>query len=252
MASWVTSSVIPPYAARWRPSSIRSAIATPTSRPASGSSSSSSARVGGQRPGDRDPLRLPAGELARPAAGEVADAEPVEPVAGARRRPRPRPTPRRARPEGDVVERASGGGTALVLEDHADARGRGTSRGGPVHEPPSTATVPVGRHQSGQGAQQGGLAGAVGADDGDHLARRRRRASASSAAGRRRTSASRPVRGVGVTARQPAVAQRDQHRDRDDQQDQAERARGVRVGLQRGGRSASAWSGWCRGSCRRR
>ena len=41
MASWVTSSVTPSYDARWRPSSIRRAIATLTSRPVSGSSSSS-------------------------------------------------------------------------------------------------------------------------------------------------------------------------------------------------------------------
>ena len=143
MASWVTSSVIPSYAARWRASSSRSEAATPTSRPANGSSSSSSAGLGGEGPGDRDPLRLPAGELARAAAGEVADAEAVEPVPARSASAAARATPRARSPKATLSRAVRCGKSRLVLEHVADAPGRAPAAAASVHDLPSTSTPPV-------------------------------------------------------------------------------------------------------------
>ena len=118
-------------------------MATPTSRPAKGSSSSSRRGLGGQRAGDRDALRLPARQLARAAAGEAAHAEPVQPG------PRGGARPPRGRHPGCAARRRrcrarTGGGTAPGPGRRSPIRRSRTSTGGSVHEAPPTSTRPPG------------------------------------------------------------------------------------------------------------
>ena len=241
----------------------RSAIATPTSRDGERLVEQQQPGLGGQRPGDRDPLGLAAGELRR---------------AGGRRG---RSTPRRssqaraassavraadaaaARAERDVAERGQVREEQVLLEDHPDAAVPGV-------EPPVPASSQVSPSQTtrpsssgcdaGQRAQQRGLAGAVGADDRDHVARlgasrvtsRACRAGARRRARRaRRAGAHAPHRALHGRV-EPALAQQRQHRDRHEHQDHAEHERGVRVASAARRRSRSASCGWCPGSCRRR
>ena len=76
-------------------------------------------RIGRQCAGDRDPLRLTAGELARPAIGVRGDVEPFEPVVGTRRG-LPARTSARPRAERDVVERAEVREEQVILKHVAD------------------------------------------------------------------------------------------------------------------------------------
>jgi hypothetical protein len=76
-------------------------------------------RPAGQRPGDRDPLRLPAGELTRPATGQVLDTEPRQPPVGLGLGD-PSPPAATAHPEGDVAEGGQVREQQPVLEDQAD------------------------------------------------------------------------------------------------------------------------------------
>ena len=125
--------------------------------------------VGGERARDRHPLGLAAGELARPPAGEVAQPDPGQPVAG-RGPGLGAPGPSGPGAEGDVVEGGEVREEHLVLEDHPD---RAVPRRERQQVDAAEAGVPGGGHQAGQGVQQRGLAGAVGADHGHHVARLR-------------------------------------------------------------------------------
>ena len=168
-ASWVTSSATPSYDARWRASSTRRPVATPTSRPPSGSSSRSSRGSRGQRPGDRDPLRLSARQLAAAAAparspmpnrsshSRAAALRGVAVHAAA------------ARAEGHVGQRSQVREEQLVLERQPRPTGRGRPGRRVDHDSPVDPTSPARRHQPGEGAQQRRLAGTVGADHRDHL-----------------------------------------------------------------------------------
>ena len=75
------------------------------------------ARRRGQRPGQRDPLLLPAGELVRPARAGPFEADRGEQLGGARSRRRRRPAMPKATLRRDVEMREQG----EVLEHHADA-----------------------------------------------------------------------------------------------------------------------------------
>src|SRR6266516_3553190 len=132
-------------------------------------------RLGGQRPGPCDALRLPAGEPLWPLAGQVGDAEAVELGRGDRLRCPPVDAPRAWR-ERDVVDHAQVQEEAVVLEDDSDppmrrlaerARRRVVEHLAVEHDPPACE-----RQQAGQRPQQGRLASAVGAQYGHDLARR--------------------------------------------------------------------------------
>jgi hypothetical protein len=77
-------------------------------------------------------------------------------------------------PEGDVVERAEAGEEQVVLEHHADgAFGGGdedVGRGVVEHRAVELDAAVVEGLEAGDDAQGGGLAGAVGPEQGDHLA----------------------------------------------------------------------------------
>ena len=167
MASWVTSSAMPAKSRRCRPSSIRSAIWTRDVEAGEGLVEQQHVGVGGQRPGDGDPLGLAAGELARLAVGEVADAEAVQPVAGERLPRPPRLTPRARGPKATLSRARQVGEEQLALEDQPDLAlaDRGLQQVG-VAQP----GVALAGDEAGQRVQQGGLAGAVGADDAEDLA----------------------------------------------------------------------------------
>ena len=87
--------------------------------------------IGGQRPGQRRPLRLSAGHGRRPGPGVVGQPDPVDPDL---RRPPGRCPGRAPGPgaEGDVVEHGEVGEQQVVLEDHADRPVLGRDEGRPV------------------------------------------------------------------------------------------------------------------------
>ena len=198
--SWVTSRVAPGVrrrgggAARARVSSrVRASSA------ASGSSSSSSVGSDGQRPGQRDPLRLPAGQLPGLALRR-ASASPTRSSQSRGLRPRARrSSPAAARAERDVVQRGQVREQQVVLEHHADrpvARAATNDRAVAGRRAVSPVEARRGRAvsgmQPGQRAQRGGLAGAVRAEQRHHLARRdaQRRGRGGTGPGRRRRCAS--------------------------------------------------------------
>ncbi len=113
-------------------------------------------------------MGLAAGELGGAPVGEVADAEAVEPGqrAAVGLAPRHPPGPQA---EGDVVAGAQVGQQRAVLEDHAQSA-LAHRQVAPVAAGDLDAAG--GRDGAGQGAEQGGLAGAVGTDDGDDAAGR--------------------------------------------------------------------------------
>ena len=119
-----------------------------------------------ERPGDRDPLGLAAGELLGTTAGELSDPQPVKPLQsggaglGAR-------DAARAEPERDVLQGGEVGEQHLVLEDHADPTLPHRQRAKFAAVQPDRA---LGGDQAGDRAQQRGLAGAVRPDHGEHLA----------------------------------------------------------------------------------
>ena len=129
-------------------------------------------RRDGQRAGQGDPLRLPAGQVPRLAPGVPGQPDPVQPP----RRllpclPPGYPVP--ARPERDVVQRGQVREEQVLLEHHTDRpvlrrRPQWTVR--PVQFPPAQPQVPGRqRPQPGQRPQRRGLARAVRAEQRDHL-----------------------------------------------------------------------------------
>ncbi len=127
--------------------------------------------LGGQRASQGDPLGLATGELVRTAVRQRADAEPVEPRLGdvVRRRAGRAAA---ARAEGDVVQRAEVREELLALEGEADAPLAHQPRRGARSRPglPGDLDGADVAEQARDGMQQGGLAGAVGAEHRHHLA----------------------------------------------------------------------------------
>jgi hypothetical protein len=124
-------------------------------------------RADGQRPGERHPLGLAAGEPARLVAGVRGQPHPVQPRAGLLAGPRLGHAAA-ARPERDVVQSGQMREQQVVLEHHADVP---VLRRHPVQPPPVQVDVAVvERHQPGERAQGGGLPGAVRAEQRHHLA----------------------------------------------------------------------------------
>ena len=140
IASWVTSSVTPSYDARWRASSTRRLAATPMSSPANGSSSSSSRGSVARARAIETRCAWPPDSWRGLAAGEVADAEPVEPLLGgpsrACRGRRRRCAGRRRRSPG-----RSGGGTAAG--PGTPSRPPAPAPGSGIQERPSTRSSPA-------------------------------------------------------------------------------------------------------------
>jgi hypothetical protein len=132
-------------------------------------------RFGGERPGQRHPLGLPAGELARLAVGQVGQSDPGQPRDRGGVGLRPAGTSA-ARSEGDILRRREVREQQVVLEHHPDRTPFGRyERAGPriveTHAVEDDVSVGEGL-KAGQGPQRGGLAGAVGSEQGHHLARR--------------------------------------------------------------------------------
>ena len=132
--------------------------------------------VGGERAGHRDPLGLPAGELAGAPVGELGDADLLEPACGAARAPYGGAAPRAARAEGDVVEHAQVREEQRVLGEQRDPPGvrrrPRTSGGRSSGRPPSSTTRPRVGRAAGRRRRPAAvdLPGAVGAEHGDGLA----------------------------------------------------------------------------------
>ena len=168
--------------------------------------------LGGQRPGDRHPLGLAAGELARACGRRGRRRRAVEPV-----RARPRP-PRRRHARGPAARRPRcrgrrGAGTAAGPGRPARpalagaARRAGRCRRGPH--------VPSAGDQPGQRAAAARSCRRRWARSPRPPRRARRLNAASTRPGDPQVAASRPSRGRSWRA-QPAVAQREQDADRDD------------------------------------
>ena len=117
--SWVTNRVVVPTAIWIRRISSRSCARTLASRAESGSSSSRTLRLDGERSGERDPLLLAARHLMRVTVAPGRQAHELEQFVGPRRRAR-RPPPRDPQPVGDVVQRGHVREQAVGLEDDAD------------------------------------------------------------------------------------------------------------------------------------
>ena len=124
-------------------------------------------------PGQRDPLGLAAGQGPGPGAGVGGQADPVQPGGGPAAGLGPAQAAG-AQPEGDVLQRRQVREEQVVLEHEADrpllgrhpGAGLGVLQHHPVeHDPPA-----VQGQQPGQGPQQGGLAGPVGAEQHHQLA----------------------------------------------------------------------------------
>ena len=164
--------------------------------------------------------------------------------------------PRGAEPEGDVVERAQVREQRLVLEDEADVAVADQQRRlGPGRSPASDrSTRARGRTIPASARSSVRLAGAVGTDHGDDVAgvggrARRRSRSGTLDVHPRAPMLAGPV-AHGVASQRLRSAAR--IATDDEQQDHAQR-RGRPPGRTAApGRSASASSGWCPGSCRRR
>jgi hypothetical protein len=131
------------------------------------------AGIGGERAGQGDTLRLAAREGAGLGVGELGEAEPLEPFTGPAAGTR-LVVAAGAKAEGDVVERAEAREEQVVLEDDADGTFGGGDEhvgGGVVeHGAVELDAADVERLETGDDAQRGGLAGAVGPEQRDHLA----------------------------------------------------------------------------------
>ncbi len=129
-------------------------------------------RLGGQRAGQCHPLRLTAGELGRATTREVGEPESLEPLRG-RCPGAGAGQPGRLRREGDVVAHVEVREEPVVLEDdpgRALVRAQVDLLVGPdlaADEEPARRQ----RLEAGDRAQEGALAGAVGPEHGEHLAR---------------------------------------------------------------------------------
>ena len=131
--------------------------------------------LGREGPGQGNSLGLTSGDLVRLAGGQLDQVEALEPGRGPHARLASGGTPGAGR-EGDVVEDVEVGKEAVVLEDEPDGAALGRDegvRGGIVEHLGAEADAARGDGgQAAQGSQQGRLAGAVGAQDPEHLARR--------------------------------------------------------------------------------
>jgi hypothetical protein len=122
--------------------------------------------LGRQRAGERDALLLSAAELRGVAAGQVAEADEVERLAGALGATRPRES------EADVAEHVEVREQRVVLEDHADAaalrRDEGLRPGDGL--PVDGDRARVGALEAGDQPQCRGLAAAAGPQERHELA----------------------------------------------------------------------------------
>ena len=193
------------------------------------------ARLGGQRAGEGDALRLAARQGAGAVMCVVGEPDPIEPGRGSGSGLRFGDAAG-AQPEGDVLERGQVGEQQVVLEDDADGSAFRVDEdvGGRVVERLAVEldAALVDRQQPGEAAEQGALAGAVGAEHGDGLAalrgevdveaeRCRACARCAHRASWRRWSA----------AAEEAVAQGDEHGEGDGDQHEAQHDRFVGVDL---------------------
>ena len=117
--SWVTKTVVTPSSSWMRRISSRSCSRTLASSADSGSSSSSTRGRDGERPGQRDPLLLAAGQLVRVLLDVLGEADQLEQLAGRARGADAGDCPRMPQAEGDVVGGVHGREQAVGLEDHA-------------------------------------------------------------------------------------------------------------------------------------
>ena len=124
-------------------------------------------RLDGQRAGDRHPLLLAAGELARIARLILRELHQLEHPAHALSDLRSGPAAQR-QAEGDVVEHGQVREQRVVLEDHAEPAALGRQVIDRASIEPDLAAR--GRKQPGQQVQRGGLAAARRPQEGDELA----------------------------------------------------------------------------------
>ncbi len=131
------------------------------------------ARLGGQGAGQGDALGLAAGEGAGPVGGVVGEPDTLEPGGGAGSGVRLGDAAG-AEAEGDVLQRGQVGEQEIVLEDDGDGAVFGADEhvGGGVVErfAVEVDAAAVDRQEPGEAAEQGGLAGTVGAEHGDGFA----------------------------------------------------------------------------------
>ena len=132
--------------------------------------------IDGERAGEGDPLALAARELARPPAGELGEAEPLEDLPRFLGAPRARQV---AQAEGHVVGDGEVREQRVALEDvadpprlrrHVDARG-GIEENAPVHDD----AAGVGAQESRQAVEREGLARPRRAEEHRHAIARRPR-----------------------------------------------------------------------------
>ncbi len=161
-------------------------------------------RARGERSGERDPLSLPAGERPGPAGGELGQPERLQPAQRGGPGGGPRDSPA-AQPEGDVVPRGQMREQQVVLKNHPDraalCRDEDSLRRVVQDEAGQADPARVDRLQPGQRPQQGGLARAVGPENGDgRPARRGQRHVQGEAAGPPHSQACQQRAVVGSTA----------------------------------------------------
>ena len=125
--------------------------------------------LGGERPGECDPLALAAGELRGVAVPEALQAHQGEEL-GDPRGLALAPGALDVEPEGDVLGDRHVAEERVVLEHEPDAPGAGVQVvGAPAVEPDLAG---IGRFEAGDDAQDGALAAPGGAEEGDELAAR--------------------------------------------------------------------------------
>ena len=117
--SWVTNTVVTPSSSWMRRISSRSCSRTLASSADSGSSSSRTRGLDGERAGERDPLLLAAGHLVRVLLGVLRRDPTRSSSSVARLRRAPPALLAHPQPEGDVVGGRHGREQAVGLEDHA-------------------------------------------------------------------------------------------------------------------------------------
>ena len=166
--------------ARWRRRSRRTSPRVPASSAASGSSRSSSRGSVASARARATRWAWPPDSAPRPVVGVIGEPDPLEPALGAAAR-LVLGDAAGAQPEGDVLERASGsgtGGSPGTRRRPVGARvGRRRRRAGSSSDVAvERDATGVDRQEPGEAAEQRGLAGAVGSEDGDGLAVRRRSA----------------------------------------------------------------------------
>ena len=131
------------------------------------------ARLRDQCPGQRHALGLPAGQTPRPTRCELAEADPIEPIAGCSASLSTVGTAR-AKTERDVVERTQVREEQVVLEHHGDRpafrRDVRPPRWIIEHPPVEPDGTGAEGSQAGECPQGGGLASTVRTEERHHLA----------------------------------------------------------------------------------